>query len=92
MKINMKDFYAQDIFHVFVNHWPSRSGGEKKTEHKRVFVSSILREYIDQNIEDDQFIIIMGDLNDYPSNKSVRDILVRKDLTNLVLQKEWMKD
>lgn len=80
----------EDVFHVFVNHWPSRMGGEKKTEPKRVFVSSILREYIDQNIEDGQFIIIMGDLNDYPSNKSVRDILVKKDMTNLILQKEWI--
>ena len=85
---------TRDIIHVkagvqgqeinfFVNHWPSRWGGTDKTEYKRIHAAKVLREYIDQ-INQDENIIIMGDLNDYPDNKSVKDILVKDDFTNLM--------
>ena len=54
-----------ELIHVIVNHWPSRSGGEA---NKRIIDSL---QAIDKNAR----IITMGDLNDDPTNISIRDVL-----------------
>jgi len=63
--------------YVFVNHWPSRWGGQKKTDPLRRSAASTLRIRIDQillkNPQAD--ILIMGDFNDYPDDPSLYDIL-----------------
>jgi predicted extracellular nuclease len=66
-----------DTLHVFVNHWPSRLGGLEKSQPKRVFVASVLREQVDSllAINPRSKIIIMGDMNDEPDNKSLFDVL-----------------
>jgi len=63
--------------HVFVNHWPSRIGGDEKTEPKRVLAASVLKSKIDQILAEDPSarIIIMGDMNDEPANKSLYETL-----------------
>ncbi len=64
-------------FHIFVNHWPSRIGGLEQTEPKRVAVASLLKSKIDsvQNSNPNANILIMGDMNDEPSNKSINEVL-----------------
>ncbi|MEA3317292.1 MAG: hypothetical protein U9R54_04990 [Bacteroidota bacterium] len=66
-----------DTLHIFVNHWKSRSGGQKETEYKRIAIAKVLRENTDKILTNnkDAKIIIMGDLNDEPTNKSVRYVL-----------------
>jgi len=63
--------------HVFVNHWPSRIGGDEKTEPKRVQAANVLRSKIDQILAADSKarIIVMGDMNDEPVNKSLKETL-----------------
>jgi predicted extracellular nuclease len=63
--------------HIFVNHWKSRRGGVKETEHLRVYSAIALRRELDRlmSIESEPRVIIMGDLNDEPTNKSVYDVL-----------------
>lgn len=63
--------------HLFVNHWPSRIGGDDKTEPKRVLAASILKSKTDQILAADPKarIIIMGDMNDEPANKSLKETL-----------------
>jgi len=63
--------------HVFVNHWPSRIGGDDKTEPKRVLAASVLKNKTDQILAADPKakIIIMGDMNDEPVNKSLKETL-----------------
>ncbi|MDP2338014.1 MAG: hypothetical protein Q8N05_16525 [Bacteroidota bacterium] len=63
--------------HVFVNHWPSRIGGDAKTEPKRVLAASVLKAKVDQILALDPKarIIIMGDMNDEPANKSLNETL-----------------
>ncbi len=70
-----------DTLHIFVNHWPSRWGGQLETERKRMFVASVLRKNVDSVFQTNlrANIIIMGDLNDYPENKSVREVLKAND-------------
>jgi predicted extracellular nuclease len=63
--------------HVFVNHWPSRIGGDDKTEPKRILAASILKSKTEQILAADSNarIIIMGDMNDEPENKSLKETL-----------------
>jgi predicted extracellular nuclease len=67
---------GKERIHVLVNHWPSRSGGEMETESARLVAAQMARNYIDSvlAIHPKAKIILMGDLNDYPTNKSVQSI------------------
>ncbi len=62
-----------EVVHLFVNHWPSRGEGQRQSEPKRIVAASVLREKINAVKEEDQRanIIIMGDFNDYPGDKSI---------------------
>ena len=59
--------------HIFMNHWKSRSGGEKETERKRMFSSITLRKQLDMLLarESGFKVIILSDCNDEPTNKSI---------------------
>ena len=63
--------------HVFVNHWPSRIGGDEKTEPKRVLAATVLKNRVDLILALDPKarIIIMGDMNDEPANKSLHETI-----------------
>jgi len=63
--------------HVFVNHWPSRSGGEQVTAHKRAAAAQVCKDVIDslRKIDPDVQAIVMGDLNDDPISPSVTKVL-----------------
>lgn len=69
---------------LFVNHWPSRWGGQVQSNHKRVFASQVLQDYINLNIANDEFTIIMGDFNDYPDNESISNLLMNNKFFNLM--------
>lgn len=60
--------------HFIVNHWPSRSGGEKKSSPNREAAGRLNRRIIDSlyKINPNAKIITMGDLNDGPYNKSIK--------------------
>lgn len=63
--------------HVFVNHWPSRRGGEEASAPRRQQAARVCRNMIDsiQAADPDAKIIVMGDLNDDPTNASVTKVL-----------------
>lgn len=67
---------GEDV-HVFVNHWPSRRGGEAKSSKNREKGAEAIKKVIDELMAENPntSIIVMGDLNDDPTNKSVKDIL-----------------
>jgi predicted extracellular nuclease len=62
---------------VFINHWPSRWGGQKETDPLRRTTARTLRKRIDhilvKNPQAD--ILIMGDFNDYPDDPSLYEVL-----------------
>ncbi|MBC8315166.1 MAG: endonuclease/exonuclease/phosphatase family protein [Bacteroidetes bacterium] len=64
---------AEDTLHLFVNHWKSRFGGEKKTRPKRMENAILLREVIDSlfALDTKTNILIMGDMNDEPDDESI---------------------
>lgn len=69
-----------ETIHVYVNHWPSRSGGEKRSEPGRIAAARVCRNHIDSIQKQDPHakIIVMGDLNDDPVNKSIAEVLRAK--------------
>lgn len=69
-----------DLIHLLVNHWPSRSGGEARSRSKRVGAAKLNKRLIDslQSIDPYAKIFTMGDLNDDPTNESVKDVLKAK--------------
>jgi endonuclease/exonuclease/phosphatase family metal-dependent hydrolase len=74
---------------IFVCHFPSRSGGEKETEPDRIDAATFLRILCDSiyRTNPEPNIIVMGDFNDNPSDKSVQLIvngsIKKHNLTNL---------
>jgi hypothetical protein len=63
--------------HFIVNHWPSRSGGEKKSKPYREAAAALNRKIIDSLFEINPIakIITMGDFNDGPFDSSLKSIL-----------------
>ncbi|MFK7900114.1 MAG: endonuclease/exonuclease/phosphatase family protein [Cyclobacteriaceae bacterium] len=95
----VKGFTAADErIHFFVNHWSSRREGKEETEPKRLQAATTLRNKIDLIYKEDKNakIIVMGDFNDYPFEKSIVNVLrstyewpqPEDGLYNLVAEKE----
>jgi len=63
-----------DEISLLVNHWPSRSGGEKKSSPFREAAGKLARKIMDSlyKINPSAKIICMGDFNDSPFNKSIK--------------------
>ena len=62
---------------IVVVHWPSRIGGVKFTEPKRRASARQLRKIVDSVMVENPAtrIIVMGDMNDNPRNKSITEDL-----------------
>ncbi|MCX6229399.1 MAG: hypothetical protein NTV75_09555 [Bacteroidia bacterium] len=110
-KIGKNGFQSRDIlylkaklggkqFHIYVNHWPSRSGGYTETVAKRELAATILRSQVNaiQLSDPNARIVIMGDFNAAPSEKCISTILKAipypgdEDLNSLVnLSTLWGK-
>ena len=69
-------FLEGEEIHLIVNHWPSRSGGVSASSYKREQAALLNRKIIDslQAIDPYSKIIVMGDFNDDPVNKSIRKL------------------
>lgn len=69
---------TNDTLHVFVCHFPSRTGGEAKSEHKRIHAARVVRRAIDSIYLVHSYsanVLVMGDCNDSPQNISIAKIL-----------------
>ncbi len=68
-------FLDGEEINVIVNHWSSRSGGEKKSSPFREAAGRLNRTIMDSiyKINPNAKIIILGDLNDGSYNKSVKE-------------------
>jgi endonuclease/exonuclease/phosphatase family metal-dependent hydrolase len=66
-----------DTLHVFINHWPSKWGGETETRRKRILSAKKLRSKVDSILkkEKNAKIIITGDFNDEPHKESLAGTL-----------------
>lgn len=85
---NGKPYYTRDILwvtgeldgdtvHVFVNHWPSRRGGEEASAPSRAAAAGVCRHVIDSLMAINPLtkVVLMGDLNDDPTSPSVAEVI-----------------
>jgi len=86
-----------ETIHVYVNHWPSRRGGEERSSPAREAAASVAKHHMDSIAKADgyQKVVIMGDLNDDPVSPSVAQILGAKgksrDVREGGLFNPWME-
>ena len=66
-----------DSLDVFVCHMPSRSGGQAMSEPYRIFTAERLKQVVDSvmHVRRNPNIIVMGDFNDYPTDRSMKEVL-----------------
>jgi predicted extracellular nuclease len=76
----VKGLFNKDTLHVSVNHWPSRRGTGK--EDKRLVAATTLRNAVDSvmTVNPKAKIVMLGDFNDDPSNRSIRKILLSENV------------
>lgn len=93
----VKGILWRDTIYVLVNHWPSRREGEEESEHKRASAASVTSHVIDSISKNNPSanIIVMGDFNDQPNDKSVLSISTpnkstgkNEDITNPFMAKQ----
>lgn len=67
-------------FYFSVNHWPSRSGGVARSKPNRLAAAKLNKRIIDSilSIDSEAKIISMGDLNDDPTDDSLKKIMKAK--------------
>lgn len=83
---SLPDFKTRDIltmwgqienepFFFMVAHWPSRTGGKEVSEFKRIAVAKQMRAIADSVLTANPAtkIVMMGDLNDDPTDKSIAE-------------------
>lgn len=81
--VKLKHTKTKSDIIVLVNHFPSRLGGEKESEPKRINAGKILQAIYDSIAKADPNtpVVMMGDFNDEPSNTSMREALITKGHT-----------
>lgn len=69
--------FLGEPMHFFVNHWPSRRGGEEASAPGRALAAQVAKTCIDSIIQDNPSakVVLMGDLNDDPVSPSVAKVL-----------------
>ncbi|MBI5915809.1 MAG: hypothetical protein HY842_10555 [Bacteroidetes bacterium] len=77
-------FQKKDTLNVLVAHFPSRTGGQKESEPKRLFVAKQVRKKVDEILRKNPNanVVVMGDLNDEPTDPSVAETLAAQSLTD----------
>ena len=71
-----------EIWHTFVNHWPSRREGEFESDFKRYEAAEKLAELIDYVYYEQPKakFVIMGDFNTNPDDRHIMEIVNRRHL------------
>lgn len=74
-----------EMIDVFVNHWPSRREGQIESEPRRLAAASVLKAASDKVLaaNANANIIMMGDFNDYPTDKSIATVLGATSIQNM---------
>ena len=78
--LHISGILAGDTVHILVNHWPSRTGGVSASSPRREVAAGVDKRIIDSlwAINPNTKILVMGDLNDNPTDPSVIKVLKAK--------------
>ncbi len=83
-------YLDDELIHVLVNHWPSRSGGEaasRALREKAAYLNTKIIEKI-REAEPNAKIFGMGDFNDDPTNSSFKKVLNAKGAKKTVKEND----
>jgi Endonuclease/Exonuclease/phosphatase family len=86
-----------DSIYVFVNHWPSKRGGEDRTTASRNAAAATCRKAINNILKNHPMakIVVMGDFNDNPDSYSMTKVLQSSGNTKQIepgfLYNPWLK-
>lgn len=71
---------GRDRVAIIVNHWPSRRGGTEQSSYLREAAAALSASIADSllTVDPNMGVIVMGDLNDSPYDKSVTEVLKAK--------------
>ena len=100
-------YYTRDILyvkgqlsgeelHIYVNHWPSRRGGEERSAPARAAAAAKCKAHIDsiRAINPKAKMIVMGDLNDNPTDESIINVIgatgKREKMNDRLLFNPWI--
>ena len=72
----VKGKYADELIHLFVNHWPSNYGGREKSIPKRAATAQLLVREISSilSLDSSSEIILVGDFNEDPDEMNVQSL------------------
>lgn len=93
----VKGYLAGELFHIYVNHWPSRRGGEARSAPAREAAARVCRLHMDSILagHPSARIILMGDLNDNPTDPSICQTLNASGSVQSLLKNQlfnpWVK-
>lgn len=75
---------SDEDFHLLLLHWPSRVNGKEETIEKRLLAASQTFAFTEtiRSKSDQPNLIVMGDLNDNPNNKSLSILTLDGYLNN----------
>ncbi len=81
----VKGRLANEWVHILVNHWPSRRGGEKSSANRRIWASTLCKKIMDSvhALDPNAKFMVMGDFNDNPTNKSLKQLQMENPFTKL---------
>ncbi len=73
-------YLGGELLYLIINHWPSRRGGKQRSEAKRIEAAKLCKKITDSimYLTPKAPVIIMGDFNDDPNDKSFKKILKTK--------------
>lgn len=76
----VKGLMDGDTVHVYVNHWPSRRGGEERSAPARAAAAGVAKRSIDSvmALNPSAKVVLMGDLNDDPISPSLTKVIGSK--------------
>ena len=66
-----------EVFHIFVNHWPSRENDDVSRKEARKEMAGVLRRLTAPLMGENSLshVVIMGDMNDEPDDESLSRVL-----------------
>jgi predicted extracellular nuclease len=78
--LHVTGILGTDTIEVFVNHWPSRRGGADESDRKRGVAAKTNKNAVQQLLHKKHStkVIIMGDLNDNPTDNNITQVLGAK--------------
>lgn len=89
-KLELEILGTNEIIHIFVSHWPSRKYLPENNSD-RYFLGDQLRYYADiirKNSSKVPYILLLGDYNDEPFDKSISEQIIATRDKSLVLKKK----